>query len=103
MAVLKACFCYLCHSLSSSPNVHYNNSHKDSPKSGETLGQTRASAAHNSEIVYESRYNDLGVDDDACRLYFKVFQQAPSDVGKAAPKCSGSRAEVPDFCRFHFS
>jgi hypothetical protein len=34
----------------------YNNSHKDFPKSGETLGQTRASAAHNSEIVYESRY-----------------------------------------------
>jgi hypothetical protein len=34
----------------------YSNSHKDFPKSGEALGQTRASAAHNSEIVYESRY-----------------------------------------------
>jgi parvulin-like peptidyl-prolyl isomerase len=39
----------------------YNNSHKDFPKSGETLGQTRASAAHNSEIVYESRYKGLTV------------------------------------------
>jgi hypothetical protein len=34
----------------------YNNSHKDFPKSGEALGQTRASAAHDSEIIYESRY-----------------------------------------------
>jgi hypothetical protein len=36
---------------------NYSNSHKDFPKSGEALGQTRASAAHNSEIVYESRYS----------------------------------------------
>jgi hypothetical protein len=38
---------------------NYSNSHKDFPKSGEALGQTRASAAHNSEIVYESRYKRL--------------------------------------------
>jgi hypothetical protein len=35
----------------------YYNSHKDFPKSGDTLGQTRASAAHDSEIIYESRYS----------------------------------------------
>jgi hypothetical protein len=39
----------------------YSNSHKDFPKSGEALGQTRASAAHNSEIVYENRYKILSL------------------------------------------
>jgi hypothetical protein len=49
---------FLCR-LSQVP-LAYSNSHKDFPKSGEALGQTRASAAHNSEIVYESRYRRSG-------------------------------------------
>jgi hypothetical protein len=62
--------------MSTSANAYYSNSHKDFPKSGEALGQTRASAAHNSEIVYESRYNNVRVAEDICRPHFKVFQQA---------------------------
>jgi hypothetical protein len=62
----------------------YSNSHKDFPKSGEALGQTRASAAHNSEIVYESRYNK------------DIFAPAVG-VGQKSPTSADS------FCARHMS